>query len=234
MSDADRERWDSRYATTAAIEAVVTPPDLLAGREELLPASGRALDVACGAGASAVWLALQGLDVDAVDGSPVAITAGTALAQRTGLVSDLADQGSVGPGSVGPGSVGHGSVDPRSLGAGTLGPAVGDRITGRVRWRVHDLDDGLPVDWTGPYDVVVCQRFRDPALYAALRSAVAAQGLLALTVLSVVGGREGPYRAAPGELLAAFPGWRVIDHREGAGEAHLLARPPGQPVRPSG
>jgi hypothetical protein len=97
---------------------------------------------------------------------------------------------------------------------------------GEVRWRVHDLDQGLPPGWTGPYDVVVCQRFRDPALYPVLRAAVAPDGLLALTVLSVVGGRAGPYRAEPGELPAAFPGWRVLDQREGGGEAHLLARPP--------
>jgi SAM-dependent methyltransferase len=143
------------------------------------------LDVACGCGATAVWLALRGLAVDAVDGSPVAVAAGAALARR-------------------------------------LGPGA----EGGIRWRVHDLDQGLPPGWDGPYDVVVCQRFRDPALYPALRAAVAPDGLLALTVLSVVGGRAGPYRAEPGELPAAFPGWRVLDQKEGDGEAHLLARPP--------
>ena len=28
---------------------------------------------------------------------------------------------------------------------------------------LHDLDAGLPAGCPGPYDVVVCQRFRDPA-----------------------------------------------------------------------
>ncbi|MGE3287500.1 MAG: SAM-dependent methyltransferase [Pseudonocardia sp.] len=222
MSAADRERWDARYATTASVEtAVPLPPDLLAGREELLPASGRALDVACGCGASAVWLALHGLAVDAVDASPVAIAAGAALAHRLGADGD---PGAAGPSAGAAGGPGSGGADG---GAGDRAAGAGGGAAGRVRWRVHDLDQGLPPGWTGPYDVVVCQRFRDPALYPALRSVVAPDGLLVLTVLSVVGGRAGPYRAEPGELLAAFPGWRVLDRTEGGGEAHLLARPPG-------
>lgn len=187
MSAADRARWDERYAATAAVEAVVAPPELLAGCAALLRPGGRALDVACGAGASAVWLARRGLVVDAVDGSAVAVDAARGLARGEGVDAP--------PG-------------------------------GWVRWHVRDLDDGLPGDCAGPYDVVVCQRFRDPALYPALGAAVAADGLLALTVLSVVGGRAGPYRAAPGELPAAFPGWRVLEYREADGEARLLARPP--------
>ena len=52
------------------------PPDELRGREQLLPAGGRALDVACGRGAVAVWLALRGFVVDAVDVSGVGLAAG--------------------------------------------------------------------------------------------------------------------------------------------------------------
>jgi transketolase N-terminal domain/subunit len=43
------------------------PPEVLRGREELVPTAGRALDVACGRGAVALWLARRGLAVDAVD-----------------------------------------------------------------------------------------------------------------------------------------------------------------------
>jgi hypothetical protein len=44
-------------------------------------------------------------------------------------------------------------------------------------------------------------------------------------VLSSVGDRGGRFRAAPGELLAAFGGaLEVIDHVEGDGEASLFAR----------
>lgn len=175
MSDADRRRWDERYVAAGAPS--VAPPDLLAGRA--LPA-GRALDVACGSGGAAVWLAGQGLAVDAVDVSPAGIAAGRALAARCGVAD-------------------------------------------RVRWWVHDLDVGLPVGCAGPYGVVVCQRFRDPALYPVLSAALAPGGLLAITVLSSVGGEAGRYRAGPGELRVAFAGLEVLADVEGDGRASLLA-----------
>jgi len=175
VSTADRERWDARYAGLDAGEP--GPPAPLAGREHLLPAAGRALDLACGRGTVAVWLARRGLVVDAVDVSPVGLAAGRSL-----------------PG--------------------------GDA----VRWIEADLDDGLPV--TGPYDVVVCQRFRAPALYGALASTLAPGGLLVVTVLAGAGGTDGPFRAAPGELLGAFGHLEVLHHEEARGEAELVARAP--------
>ena len=74
MSDTDRRRWDARHA--AAEDVVPLPPDVLRGREDLVPTVGRALDVACGRGAVALWLARCGLIVDAVDVSPVGLAAG--------------------------------------------------------------------------------------------------------------------------------------------------------------
>lgn len=177
MAGQDAQRWDARHA--AAPEQAPRPPDALRGREHLLPASGRALDLACGRGAVAVWLAGRGLTVDAVDVSGDAVAAGAELARRHGVA---------------------------------------------VRWWRHDLDDGLPAGCDGPYDVLVCQRFRDPALYPALAAAVAPGGLLAVTVLSEVGAAPGRWRAAAGELAAAFAGLRVLDSVEGDGEATLLAR----------
>ncbi|WP_433284703.1 class I SAM-dependent methyltransferase [Pseudonocardia sp. CA-142604] len=185
MAREDRERWDARHRAVAAAgaPAVPTPPDALRGREHLLPAGRRALDVACGRGTVAVWLAERGFGVDAVDVSEPALAAGAALA---------ADR------------------------------AVGEQ----VRWWPHDLDEGLPDECAGPYDVVVCQRFRDPALYPVLAHRLAPGGLLVVTVLSVVGDEGGPFRAAPGELLAAFDGLTRLDHTERDGEASLLARRP--------
>lgn len=178
MSDADRARWDARYSVLG--QGSPLPPDGLQGRTELLPAGGRALDVACGRGTVAVWLALQGFEVDAVELSGVALAAAGLLAAAHGVT---------------------------------------------VRFLQADLDAGLPPTLrpAGPYDVVVCQRFRDPALYPALAGALAPGGLLVVTVLSEVGDTGGPFRAAPGELPAAFAGLEVIDHVEGLGEATLLA-----------
>lgn len=153
------------------------PPGALRGREHLLPATGRALDVACGRGSVSAWLHGRGLRVDAVDVSPVGLAAGRALA----------------PG---------------------------------VTWFEHDLSTGLPPACAGPYDVVVCQRYRDPALYPVLAGVLGPGGLLVITVLSEVGGSGGPYRAATGELRTAFAGLAEIAHTEGDGEATLLARRP--------
>src|SRR5689334_3104998 len=79
MSEVDRRRWDARHAV--ADDVVPLPPDALRGREDLAPTSGRALDLASGRGAVAMWLAGRGLAVDAVDVSPVGLEAG---ARRAG------------------------------------------------------------------------------------------------------------------------------------------------------
>ena len=159
VSDADRLRWDARHA--AADPSVPTPPDALCEHLEAVPASGRALDVACGRGAVAVWLARRGL----------------AGGRRRRL-----------PGRAG-----------RRCAARRCG-----RGRGRIRWIAHDLDAGLPAGCRGPYDVVVCQLFRDPRRYADSSAALAPGGLLAITVLSEVDAEPGPFRAAPGELRAAL------------------------------
>jgi 2-polyprenyl-3-methyl-5-hydroxy-6-metoxy-1,4-benzoquinol methylase len=179
----DRERWDARHAAVSAAGAadVPMPPDALRGREHLLPNGGRALDVACGRGSVAGWLAERGFVVDAVDISEAAVAAGAALA---------ADRG----------------------------------VAERVRWWRYDLDAGLPGACAGPYDVVVCQRFRDPALYPVLAQRLAPGGLLVLTVQSVVGDEPGRFRASPGELLAAFAELTTLHHTESDGQARLLAR----------
>lgn len=190
MSDADRVRWDARHA--AAGPPAPAPPGVLMGEPELaaaFPTSGRALDVACGRGGVAVWLALRGLAVDAVDVSPAGLAAGARLAAAHG-------------------------------------------VGRRVRWIDHDLDAGVPPDCRGPYDVVVCQLFRDPARYPDLVAALAPGGLLAVSVLSRCGGDAGPFRAPAGELRAAFGALAVLVDREGDGEASLLGRAPGPPAPP--
>ena len=61
------------------------PADWLVMNRAHLPASGRALDVACGRGRNAVWLAQQGLSTTAIDREPSAVAALEARAQREGL-----------------------------------------------------------------------------------------------------------------------------------------------------
>jgi tellurite methyltransferase len=65
----DLNGWDERYANQLARW---TPnPLLVETAKRLRP--GRALDLACGNGRNAVWLAEQGWAVTALDGSPAAI-----------------------------------------------------------------------------------------------------------------------------------------------------------------
>jgi SAM-dependent methyltransferase len=99
----------------------------------------------------------------------------------------------------------------------------------RVRARVVDLDDGLPDAARGPYHLVLCQRFRMPALYPALLEVTAPGGLLAVTVLSRVGlhGEPGPFHAPPGELVGAYAGLPEAEVRcsvEADGEASIVVQ----------
>ena len=81
MSAADRRKWDTRYRE-GAYEARRHPSAFLAAWADRLPQRGRALDLACGAGRNAIFLARRGLAVDAVDISPVALARGRRDAGR--------------------------------------------------------------------------------------------------------------------------------------------------------
>src|SRR6266404_3717284 len=66
--------WDERYKSgerrAEDLDAAPTPL-LVETAEKLVP--GKALDLACGAGRNALWLAEHGWSVTAIDGSPAAI-----------------------------------------------------------------------------------------------------------------------------------------------------------------
>lgn len=95
-------------------------------------------------------------------------------------------------------------------------------IGDRCRFDVVDLDDGLPAG--PPVDVILCHKFRDRRLDRAIVERLAPSGLLAIAVLSEVDATPGPFRAAAGELPAAFADLDVIVAGEGRGYAWLLAR----------
>lgn len=86
MSTADREKWNDRYRT-GAYKARTHPTQLLADWLAKLP-KGRALDVACGAGRNALYLAEHGYAVDAADISGVALERARASARERGLDVD--------------------------------------------------------------------------------------------------------------------------------------------------
>ena len=182
MSRSDAERWDARHAGHPL--AVATRPVALGGpaegsADDVVPRSGRALDVACGLGGQALWCAERGLDVVALDVSPEAV-------ERTRRA--------------------------------TVGRSVDARVV--------DLDAGLPDD-LGLFDVVMCQRFRMPSLYASLVDHTRSGGTLLVTVLSQSGATDpGPFHAPAGELAEVFarPDCSIVRHVEGGGEESVVVR----------
>jgi SAM-dependent methyltransferase len=86
LSDAERDKWDERYRD-GAYEGRTHPTALLAAWVPFLP-RGQALDVACGAGRNAIFLAAAGFSVDALDISTVALERGRRSAVERGLAVD--------------------------------------------------------------------------------------------------------------------------------------------------
>lgn len=84
MSGTERESWDQRYSAPGYIYGD-KPAKLLVEQQDVLPESGRALDIACGEGQNAVFLARRGLDVEALDISAVALRKAQALATNNGV-----------------------------------------------------------------------------------------------------------------------------------------------------
>jgi 2-polyprenyl-3-methyl-5-hydroxy-6-metoxy-1,4-benzoquinol methylase len=82
-----REDWDRRYAEVENLWSAKPNRFLVAEVGDLEP--GRALDLACGEGQNAIWLASMGWDVTGVDYSEVAITKALARAEREGVDVDF-------------------------------------------------------------------------------------------------------------------------------------------------
>jgi SAM-dependent methyltransferase len=81
------EDWDSRYAEQELVWSA-GPNRFLAGEAADLP-PGRALDLACGEGRNALWLAERGWRVTAVDFSRVAVEKGGRIADERGLAVEF-------------------------------------------------------------------------------------------------------------------------------------------------
>jgi SAM-dependent methyltransferase len=78
----DQAFLDERYRASSALWSGNPNPQLVTEAADLAP--GAALDVGCGEGADAIWLAERGWDVTAVDLSTVALERATAHALKAG------------------------------------------------------------------------------------------------------------------------------------------------------
>lgn len=94
MSQSDAARWEARYQAGAA-DYAAQPSAFVLDWLPRLPA-GRALDAACGLGATAIALAEAGFDVTAIDIAPTALARASEHAARRGVMvewqcADLSD-----------------------------------------------------------------------------------------------------------------------------------------------
>ncbi len=83
----DEAFWNARYREADAIWSGRPNPQLISEATDLPP--GSALDVGCGEGADAIWLAEQGWRVTAADISPVALGRAAVHAEAAGVADRI-------------------------------------------------------------------------------------------------------------------------------------------------
>ena len=89
MDESARRKWDRIYADSGS--NIPAAAEVLLENQHLLPASGKALDLACGRGGNALLLARTGLNTSAWDISGLALEQLSGLAKTNGLtISTLA------------------------------------------------------------------------------------------------------------------------------------------------
>lgn len=86
MTQEDKVRWDKRWQE---IDRASLEPDRLLTEHQHLLTGGEALDLACGVGQNAIWLAQRGYRVLAVDISDVALQTAREEAARRGLIDKV-------------------------------------------------------------------------------------------------------------------------------------------------
>lgn len=83
MADEDRIKWDRRWSEQR--DRPRSSPSWVAELDAEIPRDGRGIDVAAGSGRMALYMARRGLDVTAVDISPVGLTLAREAARDEGV-----------------------------------------------------------------------------------------------------------------------------------------------------
>jgi tellurite methyltransferase len=192
-------RWDEKHR--AAPDELPPPAGILRELLPLLP-PGRALDVACGTGRNAIFLAERGWSVTALDGSRVALEKLRLAAAERGVPADGPSEGDPAPGR-----------------------------SGRIELLARDLErDPLPSgSFDLIVCIRFLQRSLFPWLESSLRpGGMLLVETYTQAQLQLEGGPRNPeYLLERGELREAFPALRTIFYRElraGQGMASLLAQ----------
>jgi SAM-dependent methyltransferase len=198
-----QSEWDAKHQL-AGEDSPSEPVDLLREILPMLPA-GPVLDLACGRGRNALYLAERGHPVIAVDWSGVALASLEAFAERK-------------------------KIAVRRI--GTLGESGSPRQAG-LELLQGDLEKiELPAC---TYDVILCIRYLQRKMFPQISQALRRGGILLYETyteaqLEFEGGpRDAAHLLRPGELREAFPDLCLLFYRElraGQGIASLVARKP--------
>lgn len=192
--------WDLRHREASPARAA--PSEVLCELLPLLPA-GAALDIACGTGRNALFLAAEGWHVTAVDGSAVALEKLAEIAAQRGIPARHA----------------------------TSWPDCQRREERGIALLQADLDRAIfPVS---RFSVVLNFNFLQRDLFAQIERTLRPGGVVLFETYtaSQLGFAGGPqtreFLLSPGELRAAFPACEILFYRElkaRKGIASLLAR----------
>lgn len=197
--------WNARYNAFAG-----APPDrpasILLQVLPLLP-RGRALDIACGAGRNAVFLASNGWDTTAVDSSSGGLKLARSAARDAGIPVSASDV----PGNS------FARKEPQGK--------------GRLVFIEADLET-LPLP-ASHFDLVICINYLQRSLFPSIENALCAGGVLIYETFTRSqlqfsnGPRNPEFLLQAGELRGDFPNLTTLFYRElsaGKGIASLLAR----------
>lgn len=122
----DAAAWDERYASAELVWGAepnrFLPPEVAGLRP------GRGVDLACGEGRNAIWLARQGWTMTGVDFSEVGISKARRLAAHAGVtvdlvVDDVPSRCTVGWATTSPSTAWYAPAGPRTTRAGMTSPA---------------------------------------------------------------------------------------------------------------
>jgi tellurite methyltransferase len=196
-----QSEWDAKHRLAA--EAPPSEPASIV--RELLPLlpSGPALDIACGTGRHALFLAARGQHVTAVDYSSVALD-----------ILELRARGQ------------HVPLKRRNG-----FHVTGRHVHGALELVHANLEEAQLPEHT--YDLILCVQYLQRTLFSQMVRALRPDGVLLMETFTLAqmefsGGPRNPaYLLETGELREAFPELCVLFHRElraGVGIASLVAK----------
>jgi len=212
-------RWQSRHRESAAAPPPPPSPSLLQAFP-LFPRPyqrSRALDLACGAGQNAVWLAAHGWPTVAVDFAPAALERVQALAAAQGVESCPLRGTLAAPGS------------------NKLDPTIKTLLHAWPGILLIKEDLATAAFPESAFDLILCFHYLDRAAFPRIERALAPNGYLLYETFTEAQRAfgEGPHSPdhllRSGELRHAFPGLETLFYHEwsaGRALASLLARKP--------